>query len=827
MLLRSKLCFLHALFALGIGAAVLSSSPAHAVSPQDRCTLEQKTSTDGSWKFFLICPPPSESSTSEAKPSGASHSLHGVPGPSPAALKTKVEFALFYGNYRDNIANPSGELKLPPGARRMILVSQGNCDGPATIGGSCYPISLLVNIAKQGMPAKWITALSWTSGTDVTMTKEMSDQTAVNFVINGEQATFQSVSYLLRPNSAGFHLEIYDRPQGCRKYAKDEFPESLDLGMRVNEPEVPLDNGVWVGSPKIFDTYRLRQMLADTATQLAAISPWNATAITSAYGSLQGITSDVSYIAAQVTTLPTPTVSTTSNVGGSTSQVLTAPTTGSTTTSTQCPSGYVPTLVGNPASTLCVPNAIAALGVVGTGVSQTSTGATNSLTQGTSNSLQQQVTTGGVAGAIPTVQAPSSLSAPSTVSASAADLLAEQVQLSAQLTVLRLLLQGANSDQLFISHDRAIGLRGQTTLAFPVSLAPQRRYKHAVAEVRVLILPRRQPGYNVPPRMSIVNLLPSEKTYNVAKVTTHASSFGAGVAVEMVNVGAAGGKTKSRLYLAKDTDTVALQFPVGTEPDGPRRPSEAPQEDIRTRYEEFTKWQELGDCPALPEESIVTDLPGASHDTGTSQDADAMGQFDFSSSVMFGWQFRPVLGASDVASNMRIVFAQLALPAEIQADFSPAVFVQTSWREYDSKRQVVGPAFTSSCTWRRVTDAVTILTPTKIKDVAVTDIGSGVVKLEAFGQFFGTNNIRLGPTTTPVQQLDGKHIEYFANAKDILSNGTLALQSQNGSATSLSIARTDACDLSEVAMTAYPQPDGNSYVQLMFSRGSNPDNSRS
>ena len=732
---------------------------------------------------------------------------------------------LSYGNYADvAIGKPAGNsltLSVPAFARRVVLVSGGRCHRATPAAGTCAPIALLVNIGSDTINnTHWIVALSW-SGDDVQMANDMSSQEDFTLVINGKVATQQNVQDLLRPDPVGFHVELYKSSHACRKYVPNEEPETLDFGMNPASDQ-SLDNGIWVGSPKIFDSYRLRQMLSDAATQLAAINPWSAAAITGAYGNLQGVTSDVSYLAAQVTTLPTPTITTTSNLGTTASQTLTTPTVATTTTSTQCPQNYSPTLVAGTSSIICVPNAVAASGLVGTGVSQTTNGATNSSTTGATNSLQQQVTSGGVAGVLPTVQAPTPMTTPTNIGVSASDLLAEQVQLNAQLTILRLLLQGANSDQLILSHDRAVAQRGQTTLAFPITLAPQRRYKHSVAEVRVLILPRRQVGYFTPPKVSIVNLLPSEKTYNVAKVTSHQNSFGAGVAVEAVNIGAAGGKTKNRLYLAKDTDTVALQFPVGLPPDGSPHPSPAVPEEIRSGLEEASKWQEVGGCPALPNAAsfLEGELSSSNTNAGVT-DGTVSNLFDFQSSVMFGWQFRPVLGSSDVASNMRVVFAQLALPAGVQSDFEPAVFIQTSWREYDSKRQIVGPAFTSSCSWRRLNEAVAIVAPIKIKDLDVTDVGGGILRVRGAGQFFAAGvSVRSGATSTPIQQFDGQRIEYFANAKDILQNGDLTLVSESGTAIPFAIPWSDdkACRLYGPTLTAHPQPDGTSLVSLTFDR---------
>ncbi len=89
----------------------------------------------------------------------------------------------------------------------------------------------------------------------------------------------------------------------------------------------------------------------------------------------------------------------------------------------------------------------------------------------------------------------------------------------------QMLLQGSDSDKLLVADGRALAMRKQTTLSFPITLRPPAPYKHAVAEVRILVIPRRA-AMIAGTRMDVVNLLPSEKTYNVAKITSKQKAFG-------------------------------------------------------------------------------------------------------------------------------------------------------------------------------------------------------------------------------------------------------------------------------------------------------------
>lgn len=176
-------------------------------------------------------------------------------------------------------------------------------------------------------------------------------------------------------------------------------------------------------------------------------------------------------------------------------------------------------------------------------------------------------TSGGQAGTVAPVNASTAFAPPTNIGVAAADALAEQVQLNSQITTLRL-LPGAVSDQYLVKEGRAVASRQQTTVGFNISLNPPQRYRHAVAEVKVWIDP---PSGRDP--VSVMNLLPADKTYNVAKITSRQNAFGAVAVVETVNAEVSTGRSKDRLYLAKDTDTVALQFtkdkpksPHGAEP---------------------------------------------------------------------------------------------------------------------------------------------------------------------------------------------------------------------------------------------------------------------
>ena len=152
------------------------------------------------------------------------------------------------------------------------------------------------------------------------------------------------------------------------------------------------------------------------------------------------------------------------------------------------------------------------------------------------------------------------------------------------------------------------------------------------------------------------------------------------------------------------------------------------------------------------------------------------------------------MGADYVAGGPRQVFAQLALPEAMgDATFLPAVLVQTRWREYDEKRQVVGPVFHSSCTVTSIKDPVIIQNPLRIDDTTWDDIGGGILKIRAHASFFSPGvSLRSGKTTYSPVTFDGHDLQFFAPAKELLMNGELSLVGENNQAASLTIPLVDS-----------------------------------
>lgn len=610
-------------------------------------------------------------------------------------------------------------------------------------------------------------------------------------LVNGERLSLNLAPYSYDPDT-DVVVSLYRVVEGCKLYAGDTA-DWVTISLPRPPPPAAgpqLANGIVVGASKIFDAFALKNMLNATATQLASISGFSSTPIVAALGTLQGVTRDTSFLALQATTTPLPTISSTASQGltNNTSGSTTLPVQGSPGIVTvQCPDGSLPS-IGTGGVQACT----ASPGTTGSSSSVTTVPA-GSTQQGTSSQATQQssqtMSSGGFAGTVPTAPTSTALAAPTNISVSSSDILAEQVELNSQITTLRLLLQGANSDQYLTSNGKAVAVRQQTTLGFTVSLDPPRQYKHAVAEVRIIVVPPQGRG-----SVSIMNLLPTDKTYNVAKVTSKQNSFGAGVALEPVSVGGNVGRSKDRLYLAKDTDTLALLFQSQDVPPVDRPIWQSLHDQIRGT---------VSDNPLDPCDPLVASTDGA---------------------TIFGWQFRPVLGEEYVRGGQRQVFAQLALPASLQSRYEPTVYVQTRWRDYNPQKQVVGAVFKDSCSVSTDQGGLAFLNPLRIRSLKVSDIGNSQVRLTATGDFYSSSmSVRSGPTNVLPTTFDGTNIEVFGSLHDILQIGDLSIVAQDGTKQPFSIltdpTKINQCGISDVTANVLPQPDGNSLVHATLTLG--------
>jgi hypothetical protein len=220
---------------------------------------------------------------------------------------------------------------------------------------------------------------------------------------------------------------------------------------------------------------------------------------------------------------------------------------------------------------------------------------------------------------------------------SAADALTEQLNLAYQIFNLRVLSERALSDRLYHPPDKSDPQpRLQAVLGFQVSINPPEGMQDcaAIAEISLQTRPGNSP-------VSIVALIPQEKTYNSAALSTRSKSLNGSVVSNVLTVGGSTGRTSRELYLHRDADTLAFERPQG--------------------------WKSGAFWPRKQKSAM-------------------------SSEAIFGWEFRPVLGRRTVSPGTRQMLAVVALPCSDE-NLSVKLKVQTRsyWRAYNRRRQTTAP----------------------------------------------------------------------------------------------------------------------------------------
>lgn len=198
------------------------------------------------------------------------------------------------------------------------------------------------------------------------------------------------------------------------------------------------------------------------------------------------------------------------------------------------------------------------------------------------------------------------------------DLLSDQVNLSYQIFNLRMLLERSLTDRLLTGGEP----RRQAVLGFNVTLDPPKTAQDSVAVVEItLSLP---PGTG--DGLSLVSLMPQEKTYNAAALSTKSHAFSGAAVAKIVQVGYSERRRGQTFYLYRDNDTVSYERMNSGNPD----------------------------------------------------------------QIVFGWMFRPVLGRRSVSPGLRQLFAIAALPANDRMGASQGgqsvklrADVRTYWKKYD------------------------------------------------------------------------------------------------------------------------------------------------
>ena len=275
-----------------------------------------------------------------------------------------------------------------------------------------------------------------------------------------------------------------------------------------NNPIPRACNGISVGAPKVFDNRTLTLMLESLSQTLQAQQQnyIDQKSVAAALANIQGFTQTESATNLSLTTTPTPAteVKTTLNTGN--------------------------------------------VNASGTPLPNTS---------------QRQTD---VSRAAVTPQAPALDTAPAfqgftpTYGNSASDLLSDQVNLTYQIFNLRMILERSLSDRLLpdakgTADDNKTRL--QAVLGFNVTLDPPRTANDAVAVVEVTLTSKDKK------ELSLVALMPQEKTYNAAALNTKSNAFGGSAVVSSFQVGFSARKRGQVFYLYRDNDTISYERMTG------------------------------------------------------------------------------------------------------------------------------------------------------------------------------------------------------------------------------------------------------------------------
>jgi hypothetical protein len=232
--------------------------------------------------------------------------------------------------------------------------------------------------------------------------------------------------------------------------------------------------------------------------------------------------------------------------------------------------------------------------------------------------------------------------ATSTFGLGAGDALTNQLNLASQIFNLQTLYEGSLSDRMIQNESRL-----QTVLGFQVSVSPPAGYQDCMAIVETAVRTKEVPalaGVPAVPRnpVSLVALMPQEKTYNAVTTTSVDRAIDGSAAVKLFTFGLGGRHASRGAFIRRDPETVAFE----------RKPGESPQ---------------------LLDHATT-----------------------------FGWEFRPELGRRSVAPGLRQLMAIIAVPvsdAQHSGEITLEIQTRSYWRRYNRKRQTSGPTW-SWLPWR-------------------------------------------------------------------------------------------------------------------------------
>jgi hypothetical protein len=453
----------------------------------------------------------------------------------------------------------------------------------------------------------------------------------------------------------------------------------------------PSASGIAVQNVRVYDNALLQQMLDADRSRLTGLQFLNQTAIAANIGSIQGASMTQSGLSIAVSGPQVPgisTVQTAPNAQTTLSQGVSNQNTGATVSVTN--TSAVPSTSTPPSSALTV-----------TAPTSSSTLTSNNSTQLNGPTTQTTLTLAQPPSPIPAAAPGGSFTAPSGYSPSASSILNEQVQLNSEVAGLALMMEGSQADQVFFLDFPGSGSlpvqKHHVTLGIPIDISPRPEDKDAVAEIVVTFKanPNLFPSTfaaddkvfaDVLP--SITAMLPQDKTYNTATISSHSFSLGAGVVTGVLTAGMNYFWQKQTYYVVQAQDMVAFQ---------------------------------LASDPKKPDE------------------------------ISFGWDIRPVLGSRTVLSGLRTLFVQLSVASLEAKTYLGSVSVTTRWKRLNKKLSIVTDEVFDEGTDPRIFPIWDRNPGAKVLDIDdPVDNGDGTVSVHVTTSYTPNSTaIRIGSTVIP------------------------------------------------------------------------------
>jgi hypothetical protein len=132
------------------------------------------------------------------------------------------------------------------------------------------------------------------------------------------------------------------------------------------------------------------------------------------------------------------------------------------------------------------------------------------------------------------------------------DIFSDQVNLQYQVFNLRMIMDRSLTDRI---QDQ--GSKLQAVLGIPVSLDPSREALDSAAIVKITVT---LVGSQKP--VSVVALMPQEKTYNSATLSKSSKAFGASAVAKVVQIGFNAISRGQTYFVYRDNDTVSFEHPA-------------------------------------------------------------------------------------------------------------------------------------------------------------------------------------------------------------------------------------------------------------------------